>query len=48
MRFLPAFLLLIQEVCMTETFRNFIDGRWTVILNPADAATRFYRLQRVQ
>jgi hypothetical protein len=25
-----------------------IDGRWTVILDPADAKTRFYRLQRVQ
>jgi hypothetical protein len=25
-----------------------LDGRWTVILDPADAQTRFYRLQRVQ
>ena len=25
-----------------------INGCWTVILNPADTATRFYRLQRVQ
>ena len=25
-----------------------INGRWTVILDPADAQTRFYRLQRIQ
>ena len=25
-----------------------VNGRWTVILDPADAQTRFYRLQRVQ
>jgi hypothetical protein len=25
-----------------------LNGRWTVILDPADAQTRFYRLQRVQ
>lgn len=25
-----------------------LNGRWTVILDPADAATRFYRLQRVR
>ncbi|HEY9171025.1 MAG TPA: hypothetical protein VI136_01950, partial [Verrucomicrobiae bacterium] len=25
-----------------------VNGRWTVIIDPADAATRFYRLQRVR
>jgi hypothetical protein len=25
-----------------------VNGRWTVIVNPADVATRFYRLQRVR
>jgi len=25
-----------------------VDSRWTVIANPADATSRFYRLQRIQ
>ena len=25
-----------------------VNGRWTVIVNPAEAQTRFYRLQRLR
>jgi alpha-ketoglutaric semialdehyde dehydrogenase len=43
-RTLPAFLFLSHEACMTDTFRNFINGRWTAAasgatfqsINPAD------------